>query len=90
MSKQSEEKRAYWRDVLRRQRESGMNIRSFCRKEKISEVAVGTALSGGPRADPYVRNYRIRLLPRVFGVKAYVWIRVQDFGFRYPSIGDFR
>ena len=28
-------------------------------------VAVGTALASGPRTDPYVRNYLIRLLPRV-------------------------
>ena len=28
-------------------------------------VAVGTALAGGPRADPSVRNYRTGLLARV-------------------------
>lgn len=29
------------------------------------EVAVGTAVTCRPRTDPYARNYRIRLLPRV-------------------------
>src|SRR5215510_232243 len=29
-------------------------------------VAVGTALASGPRTDPYVRDYLIRLLPRVY------------------------
>ena len=33
-------------------------------------VAVGTALWAAPRTDPYVQNYRIRLLPRVSGVEA--------------------
>ena len=35
---------------------------------------------------PYVRYYRIRLLLRVFGVEAYVRIRMQDLGVRYPAI----
>ena len=38
MSKRSEEKRAYWRSVLERQRESGLNVRRFCREERISEA----------------------------------------------------
>jgi hypothetical protein len=33
-------------------------------------VAVGTALAGGPRTDPYVQHYRIRLPPRVNGGEA--------------------
>ncbi len=37
----------------------------------------------GPRTDPYGRNYRIRLLPRVLGVESLVGIRVQ-----YPGTGD--
>jgi transposase-like protein len=39
MSKQSEEKRAYWRDVLERQRESGSSVRQFCREHQISEAS---------------------------------------------------
>ncbi len=33
-------------------------------------VAAGTVLSGGPRADPDVQGYRIRLFPLVFGTEA--------------------
>lgn len=32
-------------------------------------VAVGTAVTCRPRTDPYVRNYRIRLLPQVRDAK---------------------
>jgi hypothetical protein len=39
MSKRSEEKRAYWRDVLERQRESGSSVRQFCREHRISEAS---------------------------------------------------
>jgi transposase-like protein len=39
MSKQSEEKRAYWRDVLERQRESGLSVRQFCREHQVSEAS---------------------------------------------------
>ena len=39
MSKQGEEKRAYWRDVLDRQRESGLSVRQFCREHQISEAS---------------------------------------------------
>ena len=39
MSKRSEEKRAYWRDVLERQRESGLSVRQFCREHQISEAS---------------------------------------------------
>ena len=43
-------------------------------KEKMV-VAVGTPVSQcPPRTDPYVRNYRIRLLPWVYNVKAFLWI----------------
>jgi len=31
----------------------------------VLSVAVGTALVGGPRTDPYVKHYLIRLLPRI-------------------------
>src|SRR5690625_156017 len=37
-----------------------------------------------PRSDPYVRNYLIRLLPRVFGVKANIRIWVDDAGSGKP------
>ena len=39
-------------------------------KNDTEGVPVGTALAGGPRTDPYVRNYRIRLPPRVDGGEA--------------------
>jgi hypothetical protein len=32
-------------------------------------VAVGTALAGGPRTDPSVRDYRTGLLPQVLAAK---------------------
>ena len=34
--------------------------RRFC---STAGIAVGTAVADGPRADPYVKNYLIRLLP---------------------------
>ena len=39
MSKRSEEKRAYWRDLLERQRESGLSVRQFCREHQMSEAS---------------------------------------------------
>ena len=33
-----------------------------------------------PRTDPYVRHYRIRLIPRMCGVKSHVGIRVHQPG----------
>jgi hypothetical protein len=39
-----------------------------------------------PRTDPYVRNYRIGLLPRVRSVEAHVRIRLQDLGLGEPGI----
>lgn len=30
-------KEAYWRQIIRRQQKSGLNVRQFCQKEKISE-----------------------------------------------------
>ena len=33
------------------------------------KVAVGTIIADRPRTDPYERHYRIRLLPRISGVK---------------------
>jgi hypothetical protein len=39
MSKQSEERRAYWRSVLERQRTSGLSVRQFCREERVSEAS---------------------------------------------------
>ena len=34
-------------------------------QSKQKMIAVGTAVAGGPRTDPYVKNYLIRLLPWV-------------------------
>ena len=39
MSKASEEKRSYWRGVLRRQRESGLSVRQFCADEDLSDAS---------------------------------------------------
>jgi hypothetical protein len=36
MPKASEEKRSYWRGMLRRQRESGLSVRQFCADEDLS------------------------------------------------------
>jgi len=33
----SEQKTAYWRDVFKRQAESGLSIRQFCSRERISQ-----------------------------------------------------
>jgi len=32
----SEERRRYWRDVLARQRRSGLPVAAFCRRQKVS------------------------------------------------------
>ena len=37
--------------------------------KRIRTVAVETAVTCHPRTDPYVRNYRIRLLPRLCDAK---------------------
>ena len=42
----------------------------------------GPPLRAAPRTDPYVQNYRIRLLLRVFGIEALVGIGMQDLGNR--------
>jgi hypothetical protein len=39
MPKASEEKRSYWRGVLRRQRESGLSVRQFCADERLSDAS---------------------------------------------------
>ena len=41
-----------------------------------------------PRTDPSERNYRTGLLPRVFGVKALVWMRMHDFERGNPEPDD--
>ena len=41
-----------------------------------------------PRTDPSERNYRTGLLPRVFGVKALVWMRMHDFERGNPQPDD--
>src|ERR1700733_13774181 len=38
-----------------------------------------------PRTDPYKRNCRIRLLPRMHGVEAHVRMRMQDLSTWNPS-----
>jgi hypothetical protein len=40
MSRRNAEKETYWRDVLRRQRESGLSVRQFCRAEKLSDASL--------------------------------------------------
>ncbi len=37
MGQVDSEKRAYWRDVVRRQQESGLTVRGFCRDNNLSE-----------------------------------------------------
>jgi hypothetical protein len=52
MSKRSEEKRAYWRSMLERQLASGLNVRQFCKEERISEASFHnwkSKLAGGGR-----------------------------------------
>jgi len=39
MPKANEEKRSYWRGVLRRQRESGLSVRQFCADERLSDAS---------------------------------------------------
>jgi len=41
-----------------------------------------------PLTDPSERNYRTGLLPRVFGVKALVWMRLHDFERGNPQPDD--
>ena len=53
---------------IRRKPAIRCNPRPWCG----AAVAVGTDFSARPRADPYVRHYRIRLLLQVLGVKAFV------------------
>jgi hypothetical protein len=36
-TKKSQEKELRWRDILRRQTGSGLSIRQFCAKERVSE-----------------------------------------------------
>ena len=51
MSKQSEEKRVYWRSVLERQRASGLSVRQFCRDERVSEASFHSWKSKFARGD---------------------------------------
>jgi len=39
MPETSEERRSYWRGVLRRQGESGLSVRQFCANEKLSDAS---------------------------------------------------
>lgn len=51
---------------------AALDIGSEC----FNRVEVGMPVSWHPSTDLYVRNYRIRLLPRVYGVKAFTGIRL--------------
>jgi len=51
MSKRSEEKRSYWRSMLERQRASGLNVRQFCREERVSEASFHSWKSKFARGD---------------------------------------
>src|SRR5215469_8313827 len=53
-------------------------------------IAVGTPLPCAPRTDPYVRNSRIRLPPRVFDGEPLVWPGVKDFRSRQPVVSQLR
>ena len=44
----------------------------------MAQVAVGTEVTPDPRTDPYVQNYRIRLLPWMLTGKPHIWIRMKD------------
>ena len=46
----------------------------------MNTFAAGTPIFERPRADPYSRNSRIRLLPRVFDGEAVLWPWVKDCG----------
>ena len=37
--KKSNEKRLYWRDVVNRQADSGLPVRQFCAKERVSQAS---------------------------------------------------
>ena len=41
-----------------------------------------------PRTDPSERNYRTGFLPRVFGVKALIWMRMHEFELGNPELDD--
>jgi len=45
-------------------------------------------LPGAPRTDPYVQNYRIRLLPWVSGVEAPTRMQMQNADTREPTIRE--
>ncbi len=51
-------------------------------------VAPGMPIAGDRRTDPGRRCERGRLLPRVFGSKALVRVRMHDIRLRYPGIRD--
>lgn len=40
MPRRNAEKEKYWRDVLRRQRKSGLSVRQFCLAEKLSDASL--------------------------------------------------
>jgi hypothetical protein len=42
MSKRNEEKWAYWRSVLDRQRASGLSVRQFCKESQVAEASFHT------------------------------------------------
>lgn len=42
MAKRNEEKWAYWRSMLDRQRTSGLSVRQFCKESQVSEASFHT------------------------------------------------
>ena len=60
-------------DTIRQhsRREASASVDVPARVSRVhGSIAVGTALTGGPRTDPSVRYYRTGLLPWVYGVEA--------------------
>lgn len=45
-----------------------------------------TSYLAPPATDPYVKNYLIRLLLRVFGVETLIWVGMQNPGLWYPVL----
>ena len=52
-------------------------------------IAVGTVMADRPRTDPYVRKYRIRLLPGMMTCEPHVGIRVENRWRRQPAAAEF-
>ena len=59
---------------------------AYCRCVPESPVAVGTTIADRPPHRSVRARLRIRLLPRMSGVKALIGVRVQNAGFRNPPV----